>query len=215
MIFLTDIGGIREANRSVARRVAELGYTVFMPNVFYRVSRVPIFPKRPDAGNPEDMKRFGELAAALTPDAVERDATGYVDFVTALPGVADGPVAVVGYCFTGGMALRLAAARPDRIAAAASFHGGGLCTEAPTSPHLVLSRVKARLYFGHAVEDRNMPVEAIAKLDAALASWGGRYESDVYEGAYHSWTVPDSPVYNEAQAERAFGRLTELLTTIG
>jgi carboxymethylenebutenolidase len=214
VIFLTDIGGIREANRGVARRVAELGYVVFMPNVFYRSSRLPIFPKRPDAKNPEDMKRFGELAAPLTPEAIERDASSFVDFVSALPTVTQGPLAIVGYCFTGAMALRTAAARPDRISVAASFHGGGLCTDAATSSHLLLSRIKARLYFGHAVEDRGMPPDAIAKFDAALASWGGGYQSEVYEGAYHSWTVPDSPVFNAPQAERAFAKLTELLKTI-
>jgi len=119
---------------------------------------------------------------------------------------------VVGYCATGSMAIRIAAARPDRIAAAASFHGGRLFTEAPTSPHLVLPGIKAALYFGHAIQDRSMPDEAIEKLTRALESWGGRYESEVYEGAYHSWTVPDSPVYNQSQAERAFQKLTDLFT---
>jgi carboxymethylenebutenolidase len=117
---------------------------------------------------------------------------------------------VVGFCFAGGVALRIAAARPDRIAAAASFHGGGLATDAPTSPHLLLPRIQARLYFGHATQDRGMPAAAIEKLDRALDAWGGRYESKVYEGAFHGWTVPDSPVYNQPQAERAFQKLTEL-----
>jgi carboxymethylenebutenolidase len=118
---------------------------------------------------------------------------------------------VVGYCFAGGMALRAAAARPDRIAAAASFHGGGLATDAPTSPHLLLPRITARLYFGHATEDRGMPPEAIERLDQALAAWGGPSESEVYAGAHHGWTVPDSPAFNGPQAERAFAKLTELL----
>src|SRR4029077_18422167 len=104
-------------------------------------------------------------------------------------------------CFAGQMALRAAAARPDRIAAAAAFHGGGLVTDTPTSPHLVLPRVKARLYFGHAVNDRSMPAEAIETLNAALEEWSGLYESDVYDGSLHGWTVPDSAVYNEPQAE--------------
>jgi carboxymethylenebutenolidase len=106
--------------------------------------------------------------------------------------------------------LRIAARRPEKIAAAASFHGGGLFTDAPTSPHLVLPRVKAQLYFGHAVEDRSMPKESIEKFEQALAAWGGKYESETYDGAYHSWTTLDSPVYNKAQAERAFGKLTAL-----
>ena len=100
---------------------------------------------------------------------------------------------VVGYCFTGKMALYTAKARPGKIAAAASFHGGGLVTDGPDSPHLALPAIKARLYFGHATNDRSMPAEAIAKLDHALEAWGGQYESEVYDGAYHSWTVPDSP----------------------
>ena len=108
------------------------------------------------------------------------------------------------------MALRTAAAHPDKIAAAASFHGTRLFTDDPTSPHLVLPRVKARLYFAHAVEDKTMPQEAIEKFNRALEAWGAGYESEVYEGAYHGWTAPDSPVYNEAQAGRAFKKLTEL-----
>ena len=119
-------------------------------------------------------------------------------------------IGVVGYCYTGGVAMRTAAALPERVAAAASFHGGGLATDAPASPHLLLPRIQAQLYFGHAVRDRSMPEEAIRKLDAALVEWGGVYQSEVYDGAYHSWTVPDSPVYNQPQAERAFSKLTEL-----
>ncbi len=118
---------------------------------------------------------------------------------------------VVGYCLTGAMALRAAAARPDAVCAAASFHGGGLCTDSPASPHLVLPRVKARLYFGHADQDKSMPAGAIAKFEAALAAWGGRYESETYTGALHSWTVPDSPVFDQPQAERAFQKLAETL----
>jgi len=106
--------------------------------------------------------------------------------------------------------MRTAAAEPDKVAAVASFHGGGLYTDAPTSPHLVLPRIKARLYFGHATNDRSMPQEAIEKFDRALDAWGGKYQSEVYEGAFHGWTVPDAPIYNQAQAERAFEKLTEL-----
>jgi len=117
---------------------------------------------------------------------------------------------VVGYCLTGKMAIYAATSRPDKIAAAASFHGGGLVTDGPDSPHLVLPAIRARLYFGHATNDRSMPEEAIEKLEGALQSWGGRYESEIYESAHHSWTVPDSPVYNQPQADRAFEKLTTL-----
>lgn len=117
----------------------------------------------------------------------------------------------MGYCFCGALALRTAAARPAKVAAAASFHGGGLYKAgSPDSPHLVLPQVKARLYFGHAVEDKSMTAEDIAHFEQALAAWGGVYESETYEGASHGWTVPDNPVFNAAQADRAFSKLTEL-----
>jgi carboxymethylenebutenolidase len=210
VVHLTDIGGIRPSHREMARRLAGQGYTVLMPNVFYRTGRPPVidFPMRP--GDERTTKRFTELREPLTPEAMERDAAAYLGFLGAQDSVRAGAMGVVGYCFTGSMAMRVAATLPDRIAAAASFHGGGLYTDAPTSPHLLLPRIRARLYFGHAVEDRGMPQEAIENLDRALAAWGGRYESEVYAGAHHGWTVPDSPVYNPPQAERAFEKLTEL-----
>lgn len=210
VIHLTDIGGIRPSHREMARRVAAIGYTVLLPNVFYRTGRPPMFDFIPKMGEERTMKRFGELAAALTPQAMERDVANYVDFLGADSSVSAGAMGVVGYCFTGGMAMRTAAVKPEKIAAAASFHGGGLFTDAPTSPHLVLPRVKAQLYFGHATNDTSMPKEAIEKLDRALAAWGGKYESEVYEGAHHGWTTSDAPVYNQPQADRAFKKLTEL-----
>jgi carboxymethylenebutenolidase len=210
VIHLTDIGGIRPAHRQMAQRLATEGYTVLMPNVFYRTGRPPMFDSAARSDDEQRRKRMGELRDPLTPEAVERDAAAYVDFLAGQDSVSAGELGVVGYCFTGSMALRIAATCPDRIGAAASFHGGGLFTEAPTSPHLALPRIRAQLYIGHAVQDRSMPQDAIEKLDQALAAWGGNYESEVYEGAYHSWTVPDSPVHNPQQAERAFEKLIEL-----
>lgn len=211
VIHLTDIGGIRPAQRDMARRLAGLGYTVLMPNVFYRTRRPPMFDFPFNMAEERTQTRLAELRGPLTPEAIEHDAASYVDFLAASPAVGEGAMGVVGYCFAGALALRVAAARPDRIAAAASFHGGGLWTDAPTSPHLVLPRVKARLYFGHATEDRSMPQSAIDKLVLALQAWGGEYQSEVYAGAYHGWTTPDSPVYNQPEADRAFGKLGELL----
>lgn len=210
VIHLTDIGGIRDAQREMARRLAAEGYVVLMPNVFYRTGRPPVFDFPMQFGEERTMKRLGELRGPLTPEAQERDVSAYVDFLARDAGAADGPMGVVGYCFSGAMALRTAAARPDRIAAAASFHGGSLFTDDATSPHRLLPLVKARLYVGYAVEDRTMPVEATMKLDAALSDWGGEFESETYEGARHGWTVPGSPVHNPAQAERAFQKLAAL-----
>jgi carboxymethylenebutenolidase len=208
VIHLTDIGGIRPAHSDMARRLAAEGYAVLMPNVFYRTGRPPMFDFAPSMGDERTMKRFAELASPLTPQAMERDAEAYVDFLAAQPTVGAGGIGVVGYCFTGSMAMRTAAVRANRIVAAASFHGGGLYTDAPTSPHLVLPKIKARLYFGHAIEDQSMPKEAIAKLDRALETWGGKYESEVYSGAHHGWTTSGTPAYNQQQAEHAFEKLT-------
>jgi carboxymethylenebutenolidase len=216
VIFLTDIGGNRPATRDMARRLSTEGYCVLMPNVLYRSGRPPLwdFPRR--LGEERTMKRIAELSAPLTPEAIERDASEYVRFLTSQNSVSEVAMGVVGHCFTGAMAMRVAAVAPDKIAAAASFHGGGLFTDAPTSPHLVLPRIKARLYFAHAIEDKTMPLDATEKLDHALVAWGGKYESEIYDGAYHGWTALDSPVYNEPQAERAFQKLTKLFAeTLG
>ncbi|MGA8489307.1 MAG: dienelactone hydrolase family protein [Terriglobales bacterium] len=210
VLYLTDIGGIRASNREAAGRLADVGYAVLMPNVFYRTGRTPLQPPLRSLSGDAAKQRLAELSQPLTPEAMEQDAAAYIGFLASQDCVRPGAMGVVGYCFTGKMALHTAAALPDKIAAAASFHGGGLFTDAPTSPHLTLPRIKARLYFAHATNDRSMPEEAIMKLDRALETWGGKYESEVYPDAYHSWTASDSPVYNPPQAERAFQKLTEL-----
>ena len=210
VLYLTDIGGIRAANRESAARLSKEGYAVLMPNIFYRTGRAPL-PALRTLDDEARKKRMAELSTPLTPELIERDASTYIDYLLSQNCTRPGMVGVVGYCFSGKMAMFAAAARPDKVAVAAYFHGGGLYTDAPTSPHIALPRIKARLYFGHATNDRSMPEQAIAKLDEALERWGGKYESETYKDAYHSWTSSDSPVYNQPQAERAFQKLWELL----
>jgi carboxymethylenebutenolidase len=211
VLYLTDIGGIRAANREAAARLSKEGYAVLMPNIFYRTGRAPLQPSIRTLDDEGRKKRMAELSGPLAPELQERDASIYIDFLLSQNCARPGMIGVVGHCFSGKMAMFAAAARPDKVVVAASFHGGGLYTDAPTSPHLALPRIKARLYFGHATKDHSMPEEAIAKLDEALKRWGGKYESEVYNDAYHSWTSSDSPVYNQPQAERAFRKLLELL----
>lgn len=213
ILFLTDIWGVRPANIAMARRLADKGFAVLMPNCFWRWSA-----NRPNGFEPEDRsrmkERLGELFQSLTAEQQEQDGAAYVDAMLAQPEVRPGKAGVVGYCFTGQMALRVAAARPDAIAAAASFHGGWLATDAPQSPHLLLPRIKARLYFGHAENDTMMTAEQIAVLEQALRDWRGAFQSETYKGAEHGWTVPGRDVYNELQAERAFEREIELFETL-
>ena len=221
IVYLTDIGGIRDANRESAARLAQRGYAVLMPNIFYRSGRAPLLPSIRSLDNDGRKKRMAELSGPLTPEAIERDSSAYIDALTSQSSTRPGPIGVVGHCFSGKMAMFAAAARPDKVAAVASFHGGGLYTDAPTSPHLVLPRIKARLYFAHADQDPSMSEDAIAKFEQALAAWGGKngggkYESETYKGAFHSWTSSDSPVYNPSAAERAFNKLIQFLQqTIG
>ena len=211
VIHYPDVIGIRPENRGMAKRLAAKGYVVLLPNPFYRTGKAPLFDFVPNFTDSRTIDRFKELAGPLTPEVMERDGSSYVDFLAKQPSVGGKAMAAIGYCFAGALALRTAAARPDKIAAVASFHGGGLFTGAPDSPHTVLPRVKAQLFFAHAVEDNSMPTEAIEKLESALKAWGGKYESETFAGARHGWTVPGSPVYNEAQADRAFGKLVDLL----
>jgi carboxymethylenebutenolidase len=209
VVFLTDIWGIRPATIGMAKKLAEKGFAVLLPNVFHRYSRIT--PDGFESDDPEEQhKRMGQLFQALTPAQMESDGKAYVDFLLAQKGVKPGKVGVVGYCFCGQMALRTAAAAPDKVAAAASFHGGFLVTDKPDSPHKQLPRIKARLYFAHAVEDASATPEQVAILEQALRDWHGAFQSETYEGARHGWTVPGRPVYNELQAERAFEKEVEL-----
>lgn len=209
VIFLPDIGGIRPAFRKMAHRLAEEGFTVLMPNLFFRTAKPPVFKWNPDEGEEVMRQRMSVLTAPLTPETLAEDGSVYVDFLTAHS--SGESLGVVGYCYAGAVAMRVAAARPDKIVAAASFHGGRLYTDSPTSPHLLLPKIDARLYFAHAVNDRSMNAEAIQAFEQALAAWDGPFKSETYEGALHGWTALDSPVYNEPQAERAFGQLLALL----
>jgi carboxymethylenebutenolidase len=211
VLYFTDIGGIRPANRESAARLSKNGFTVLMPNIFFRTGRTPLKPLLRTLDDEGRKKRMAELSGPLTPEVQQKDASAYIDFLSSQPATRPGMIGVVGYCFSGKMAMAAAAVRPDKVAAVASFHGGGLYTDSPSSPHLLLPRIKARLYFGHATKDNSMNEQAIAKFEEALQRWGGKYESETYQGAFHSWTSSDSPVYNQIQAERAYGKLLELL----
>jgi carboxymethylenebutenolidase len=212
VVYLTDIMGIRPAYHKMAQRLADQGFVVLLPNVFYRGTRLPVLDFVPQMGEERTMKRMGELFQSLPADKMGPDAAAYADWLLAMPDVSGTKVGVVGYCFTGSMSVRAAAAAPDTFAAALSFHGGGLYTDQPNSPHLLFPKITARLYFGHAVQDRSMPAETIAKFETALREWGGPAQSETYEGALHGWCVPGREgIYNEPQAERAFGKMVSVL----
>ena len=211
MLLLTDIKGIRLAYEEQAERLVKAGFAVLLPNVFFRGGRPPLFPFPFQSGEIKTVHRLQELFAALPPEAQLADAEIYLDCLTKMSGVRSGSLGVVGYCYTGAMAIRAAAACPSKVQAAASFHGGNLFTDLPESPHLLLPKIKAALHIGHAVDDKSMPAEAIASLDKALGAWGGKFTSKVYAGAQHGWTNRDSPIFNLPQAEQAFADLISFL----
>jgi carboxymethylenebutenolidase len=211
VLFIMDAYGVRPRIEEMADRIAEHGYVVLAPNVFYRAGRAPVLPV-PDLSDPDSRASFWQelrpLIAQLTPEALVSDGAAYLDYLGQL---APGPVAITGYCMGARAGWRIAAAHPDRVAALASFHGGGLVTDAPDSPHRSAGEIRAELYFGHADQDPSMSVEQIATLDRALDDAGVRHRTEVYAGAMHGYTMSDTPAYNEAAAERHFNELFALL----
>lgn len=123
-----------------------------------------------------------------------------------------GPVGVTGYCMGAGLALRTAGSYPDRVAAAAGFHGANLASTAPDSPHLLADRITAELYFGHTDQDRALPPEQIERLNKALAEAGVRHRCEVYAGAHHGFTQADTAAYDQEAAERHWAALLDLLS---
>ena len=210
VIMYSDVLGTRPAFRDMARRLVGEGFAVLMPNFYYRVSKVPVFPFEPSFGEEKTVARLAELRPTQTPDLVARDVGAYVDTLKAQPQVKAGKVGTVGYCMTGSFALRTAAAMPDDVAVAISFHGSRLYSDDSDSVHRVLPMIKAKLYFGFAVDDKTMPDEAVEEFKKALDSAGLKWESDVYAGANHGWCMPDHPKHHPEQSERAFAKMVQL-----
>ncbi|MFI9627967.1 dienelactone hydrolase family protein [Streptomyces sp. NPDC052042] len=219
VLLYMDAFGLRPRLRAMADRLAGAGYTVLVPNVFYRHGRAPVV-ELPDfidpAARPELFERLGPIMQSLTPDLAMRDADAYLTWLSHCPVAADGPVAVTGYCMGAGLALRTAGTHPDRIAAAACFHGGRLATDAADSPHRLADRISAELYFGHADQDPALPPEQIALLDKVLTAAGVSHRSEVYAGARHGFTQADTAAYDHDAEERHWTALLALLDrTVG
>ncbi|MEU3859938.1 dienelactone hydrolase family protein [Streptomyces sp. NPDC028722] len=214
VLLYQDAYGLRPHLRSMAERLAAAGYTVLVPNVFYRLGRAPVLdlPAFIDpAADPTIWERLGPVLAGLTPDLVKRDADAYLRWLADSPAVADGPVALTGYCMGARLALWTAGAHPDRVAAVAGFHGGRLATDDPGSPHLEAPGITAELYFGHADDDPSLPPEQVARFEEALTAAGVRHTCEVYAGAHHGFTQADTPAYDREADERHWAALLGLL----
>ncbi|MGW2250459.1 dienelactone hydrolase family protein [Kitasatospora sp. NPDC001660] len=214
VIIHMDAFGLRPHLMAQADRLAGAGYAVLVPNAYYRHGRAPVidYPEVIDPDNdPAIFDKLGPLLDTLTPEVNERDADAYLRWLEESPFVQDGPVGLTGYCRGAVHALRMAATNPDRVAAAAGFHGGNLARETPDSPHLGAHRITAELYFGHADEDPALPPEQIARLAEALTGAGVRFRAEVYEGARHGYTQADTTRYHEAGDARHWEALLDLL----
>jgi carboxymethylenebutenolidase len=211
VLLVIDAIGLRPRIEEMADRIAGQGYVVLAPNAFYRAGQAPVLPM-PDFTDPDNRAGFMQsvrpLIEQLTPERVAQDGEAYLGFLSA---EAPGPVGITGYCMGVRIGWRIAAAQPDRVAALGGFHGAGLVTDAPDSPHRSAGQLKAEVYFGHADQDANMTPEQIGVLDEALDEAGVPHRSELYEGALHGYTMSDTAVYNEAACERHFSELFALL----
>jgi len=214
-----DAGGLRPAMRDIGKRMASEGYSVLVPNPFYRSAKAPVFDiSKFNFRDPVDMAKLQKLREPLNaPGAAENDAIAYIAFLDAQPQVNKSKkIGTQGYCMGGPLVVRTAAASPGRIGAGASFHGGGLVTDKPDSPHLLAPKIKARMYFGIAASDDEKQPDAKDKLKLAFAAANVPAEIEVYAGTLHGWCIPDmplmdgKPIYNKPDAERAWRKLVAL-----
>lgn len=209
VVFWPDVGGLRDAKKAMARRLAGEGYAVLVVNPYYRSARAPVMESFAEFRTEEGRAKVMPMRGLLTPEAVSRDGAAYAAFLDTQAAVDTGRgIGTQGYCMSGPFTVRTAAAS-SRVKAAASFHGGGLATDKPDSPHLLLGQTQASYLFAVARnDDARAPAEKETLRKAADAV-GRPAEIEVYP-ADHGWCVPDAPVYDQAEADRAFARLLAL-----
>jgi carboxymethylenebutenolidase len=203
-----DIFGLRPAFKSMGKRLAESGYSVLVVNQFYRTKKPPIAAEGASFQDPDVRAALMKLAGTLNTQTVDTDAKAFIAWLDKQASIdKKRKMGTTGYCMGGPMTMRTAAALPDRIGAGASFHGGGLVTDKPDSPHLLVPKMKAAFLFAIATNDDEKQPEAKNVLRETFAKANLPAEIEVYEGALHGWCPPDSQVYSEAQAEKAWSRL--------
>ncbi len=210
VIIWPDIGGLRDSFKAMARRLAASGYAVLAINQFYRNSSAPVLANFAEWRTPEGRAKLAPMIAQVTPEATMRDAAACVAFLDAQRAVdMRRKIGTQGYCMGGSHALRSAVAAPARIGAAASFHGGGIASDKPDSPHLQLGQSRASYLIAVARNDDARNAAEKESFRAAALAAGRPAEIEVY-AADHGWCVPDSPAYDQAEADRAWARLLEL-----
>ena len=217
VIIWPDAFGLRPSMREMAKRLAGEGYSVLVPNPFYRVGKAPFFEDASKVDFNKERDKLTPLMGSIgAPGAVEKDVPAFIAWLDQQPSVNKAKkIGTQGYCMGGALVVRTAAAAPDRVGAGASFHGGGLVTNAPTSPHLLAPKIKAKMYFGIASNDDKSQPDAKDKLKEAFVAAKNPAEIHVY-ASQHGWCVPDmppgagGPIYNKPEAEKAWAKLVAL-----
>ena len=221
VVIWPDAFGLRPSMREIAKRLAAAGYSVLVPNPFYRVAKAPVFEDASNFnfGDPAQRGKLTPLMGSINAEgAAERDAAAVITWLDAQPQVdRSKKVGTQGYCMGGALVVRTAAAVPNRVGAGASFHGGGLVTANPNSPHLLAPKIKGRMYFGIATNDDTQQPDAKTKLKEAFDAAKVPAEIEVYSQAQHGWCVSDmpkqangQPIYSKPDADRAWAKLLAL-----
>lgn len=215
VILYMDAFGLRPRIQEMAQRIADWGYVVLAPNVFYREGTVAELAPAADMTSQEGRETAGKAAfprvGRLTSDKALPDIDAWVAALRELDGVASGPIGTTGYCMGARLAVRTATSHPDAVAACGGFHGGGLATDTPDSPHLTLANARARFVFGHADHDQSMAPDAVARLGEALRDAGLEASNEIYAGAPHGYTMADTSAFHPEATERHFEELRTLL----
>ena len=211
VLMWPDIMGLRPAFRAMGRRLAQSGYAVLVPNPFYRVQRAPIVTDGKGMQDEATRNRLFGLMGSLNADTALTDARAFIAFLDAQRSVnRHRKMGTCGYCMGGPLTMRTAANFPDRVGAGASFHGAALVTDKSDSPHRLVSKMKAQYLIAIATNDDEREPQAKGALREAFEQAHLKAEIEVYAGAMHGWCPPDSPVYNEAMAEKAWSRMLAL-----
>ncbi|MBV8853290.1 MAG: dienelactone hydrolase family protein [Sinobacteraceae bacterium] len=214
VLMWPDIFGLRPAFKQMATRLAEAGYAVLVVNPFYRRQRAPTAPEHPNMDDPPTREKLMGLYNSLNAETTATDAKAFIPYLDAQSAVdRHKKLGTAGYCMGGLLTLRTAAAFPARVGAGASFHGGGLVTEKPDSPHLLIPKIKAHYLFAIAANDDQKDPKAKDVLRESFARAHLPAEIEVYAGTQHGWCPTDSRVYDHDQAEKAWSRMLALFKT--
>ena len=209
VVMYVDAGGVRDTMHEMAQTLADQGYAVLLPDVYYRHGDWAPFDMRTVFGDPEQRTRLMTMVGSVTPDMIAGDAGAFFDFLDSRPEVTGSRFGVFGYCMGGRTSVIVAGRQPDRVAAAGSFHGGGLVAKDPNSPHLLADKMKATVYVAGAENDGSFTTEHAETLDKALTAAGVEHMVEFYP-AGHGFAVPDNPPYDKSAADRHWAALERL-----